>query len=411
MGWDIFDLTNEEHDIESAVPIGSDELETEVTLTRIREIDGKFCYGEEVPAYRIRSPHEFRYNEEVPSGSRPKKLRWNRLAIKIKTKTDLTESNEHLIIAEFPYSSLVGFWVPFKKRNRNGISAIKSQLESHVFRDGLQFLDWMHSLEFDYGVSTADVYTASVFVPDVSLLYRTAKLPSKKLALVYGICADPDATYKALFGSQTAKDLLEYTSAGTLRFTKERGKKVEIKQKVKDLAPELIACSIRQAMAGLHKKRVDLIGKPVEVNVSYIYRDLINCLNRAKDEDLDALDRYNNAVHANSKKQLVASNMYNLYSDISLQLISLQSPSELPCEGELLVAIKDTQSEILVRVFDSNGNKLFDQPLLSKMTKRKTEKKVFELLSYFLRKDLQISQDDRILLLDNIFQLLAESPK
>ena len=412
MGWEIVDFVEEKNDRDAAGPIGEDALNKEVTLTRIQEKDGQICYGEEVPATRTRNdPHEFQFMMGDQTGSRRETIRWNRLAIKVKSETDLTTARENLILAEFPYSSLVGFWVPFKNRNRGGVSAIYKRMESLFFKDSLQFIDWMEALPFDYGVSTDKVYTASVFLPNIASVHRQAKSPGSKAISVYGICSDPESIYQALWSSQTVQDLLKYTSDGTLGFTKDRDRKVPIKQKVKELAPELMACAIRQAMAGLHKKRTDLIGKPVEYNIGYIYRSSINCLNRAKkDQDVDVLDRYNGSLHANSKKQFHGSDKYNLYAEIALELIPLRSSKNLPSDGELLVAIKETNTEILVRIFDCEGNTLFDQTLISKDTRREKARNLLQLLAYFLGQDPPIEQEDRVLLLESIYHFLAESP-
>lgn len=412
MGWGVVELAEEERARDAAGPIGSDALEKDVTLTRIREKDGQICYMEEVPATRSRESHEFQYALGNHSSSKTKTIRWNRLAIKVKSESDLTASKENLILAEFPYSSLVGFWVPFKKRNHDGVSAINDRLENMFFNDGLQFIEWMEALPFAYGVSTLNVYTASVFLPNSASVFRQAKSPGKNAALVYGICSDPESMYQALWSSQTVQDLLKYTSDGTLGFTKERDRKVTIKQKVKDISPELMACSIQQAMAGLHEDQTDLKGKPVEFNISYIYRLLINCLNRAKKgQDVDALDRYASSLHSNSKKQLVVSDNYDLYAEIALELIPLKSSKDLPSKGELLVAIKETNTEILVRTFDCEGIVMFDQTLISKKTKRNKDTNFLKLLAHFLDQNAPTDQDDRIMILQNIYCFLADTTK
>jgi hypothetical protein len=412
MGWGIVDFIEGENDRHAAGPIGEDALDKEVTLTRIQEKDGQICYGEEVPATQTRDdPHEFQFMLNDQNGRRRKTIRWNRLAIKVKSESDLTSAKENLTLAEFPYSSLVGFWVPFKNRNRGGVSSIYKRMEGLFFNDSFQFIDWMEALPFDYGVTTNKVYTASVFLPNVASVHRQAKSPGNKAISLYGICSDPESIYQALWSSQTVQDLLKYTSDGTLGFTKDRDRKVPIKQKVKELAPELMACSIRQAMAGLRKEQIDLKGKPLEFNISYIYRDLINCLNRSKKgQDVDVLDRYSGSLHANSKKQFHGSNKYDWYAEIALELIPLRSSKNLPSEGVLLVAIKETNTEILVRIFDCEGNTWFDQTLISKDTTRKKARNLLKLLAHFLEQDPPIEQEDQVLLLESIYHFLAESP-
>lgn len=411
MGWGIVDFVEGEIDRHAAGPIGEDALDSEVTLTRIQDKDGQICYGEEVPAIRTRNdPHEFDFMANDENGPTLKTIRWYRLAIKVRSESNLTLTKEHLILAEFPYSSLVGFWVPFKERNREGVSEIYKLMEDRFFNDGLQFIDWMEALPFDYGVTANKLYTASVFLPKVASVHRQAKSPGNKAVSVYGICSDPESIYQTLWNSQTVKDLLKYTVDGTLGFTKNRDSKVPIKQKVKDLAPELMACSIRQAMAGLHKKQKNLRGKSLEINISYIYRGLINCLNRSKKgQDVDVLDRYTGSLHSNSKKHFHSSDTYDLYQEIALDLIPLRSSENLPSDGELLVAIKETNTEILVRIFDCEGNAQFDQTLISKDSSREEAKSLLKLLAHFLRQNPPIDQEDRVLLIEKIFHFLAES--
>lgn len=359
---------------EQSRPIGSFDVEHPITLTRIGRMDGRIVYLEEVRAYLRFEQINKSFQKRQGQKSQPSSHGWCRMAIRVH-KADQTvfageslvtgnSGTDQLTTSRWPYSSGFAFWTPFRNENSKGWKAIAKHLPAS-FASGDEFVQALERQPFDY-METDKYVTASISMPPQSNLDLTLNALKKKASFIFGVCNDVDGYASELAHSDTARQLQELTENGTLRFThKNVDKLVPIKENIKEMAGQILNCSIRQAMAGLHSDDLaDMQNMPLETMIDRIYRAHINDYNRStvnkeKPKGKAKKPKTTFSLLGNDQNSCCVPSPEKIFNGLEVVLLpDLAELSEIPVQGCGQLILARLHGRLLMRIFNHTGDKV-----------------------------------------------------
>lgn len=194
-------------------------------------------------------------------------LTWDRFEAKPQIDT-LISTNDHLVVAFFPYRSGWSFTGRFKTGYHD--PRRKPDLSDETVRSREEAADRFESYSHNLReASRTKVAGISVFSD--SLLDEEANAVSlENLWKVFGVCSDPDAKANELAAHSHCIKLRKIIDNGLITIN---GKVYELPFSVATAVNTFIFASIYQAMAGPHEEDTsDWIGEPVIKKFDYVLR-------------------------------------------------------------------------------------------------------------------------------------------
>ena len=406
---------------EHSRPIGSFDVEHPITLTRIGRRDGRIVYLEEVRAYLRFEQINKSFQKRQGQKSQPSSHGWCRMAIRVPKADRTVFAGESLVTgnsgtyqlttSRWPYSSGFAFWTPFRNENSKGWKAIAKRLPAS-FASGDEFVQALERQPFDY-VETDKYVTASISMPPQSNLDLTLNALKKKASFIFGVCDDVDGYASELAHSDTARQLQELTENGTLRFThKNVDTLVPIKENIKEMAGQILNCSIRQAMAGLHRDdHAEMQNKPLETMIGIIYRSHINDYNRStvnkeKPKGKAKKPKKTFSLQENDQNSARIPSLGKIYSGIEVVLLpSLSEIMQIPNQGHNQLIIARIHDRLHLRFFSEDGEMAKDSDLDSRSDSEQIRELKEDLAT--LWPPHRLTDYDRVWLIQRVADLLS----